>query len=79
MSESVLSPAPDSPAMLIDVEQVAALLDVSPRTVYRMADSGAMPRPRHLNSLVRWSRIELEKWVAAGCPSCRPAAKARTK
>ena len=77
MTETLLSSPPDSPAMLFDVEQVAALLDVSPRTVYRMADSGAMPRPRHLNSLVRWSRIELEKWVAAGCPSCRLATKAR--
>lgn len=77
MSASVLSPATDSPASLINVDQVATLLGVSARTVRRMADSGAMPRPRRLNTLIRWSRLEIEAWVKAGCPSCRPATKAR--
>ena len=77
MTESVLSPPPDSPAMLFDVEQVASLLRCSPRHVYRLSDAGAMPRPRHLGALVRWSRLEVEAWVKAGCPSCRPAPKAR--
>lgn len=73
---STLSPptvADASPAALLDVRAVAALLGCSPRHVYRMSDSGAMPRPRHLNSLVRWSRLEIEAWVKAGCPSCRPS------
>lgn len=77
MTEPVLSPPLDSPATLFDVEQVASILNVSPRTVYRMSDAGAMPRPRHLGALVRWSRLEIEAWVKAGCPSCRPAPKAR--
>ena len=72
MKETAMSPPLDSPATLLDVEQVAAILSVSARTVYRMADSGAMPRPRHLNTLIRWSRLEIEAWVKAGCPSCRP-------
>ena len=75
MTESVLSPALDSPAKLLDVEQVAALLHCSTRHVYRLADAGAMPRPRHLGALVRWSRGEIEAWVAAGCPSCRHSKK----
>ena len=58
---------------LIDVDEVATLCRISARTVRRMADSGAMPRPRRLNSLIRWPRIEIEDWVAAGCPSCRSA------
>lgn len=73
MNKVALSPAGDSPAMLLDVEQVASILNVSARTVYRLADSGAMPRPRRLNSLIRWSRTEIEAWLAAGCPSCRTA------
>ena len=76
MTEFVLSPATDSPATLFDVEQVASILNCSPRHVYRMADAGAMPRPRHLGALVRWSRLEIEAWVKAGCPICRPS-KAR--
>ena len=71
MTVSLLSPATDSPATLFDVEQVATILNCSPRHVYRLADAGAMPRPRHLGALVRWSRLEIEAWVKAGCPSCR--------
>ena len=72
MKETAVSPPLDSPAMLMDVSQVATILSISPRTVYRMADAGAMPRPRRLNTLIRWSRLEIESWVKAGCPSCRP-------
>lgn len=75
MTEPALSPPLDSPATLFDVEQVAAILNISSRTVYRMSDAGAMPRPRHLGALVRWSRLEIEAWVKTGCPSCRPSVR----
>ena len=62
---------------MIDVDAVAGLLGCSSRHVRRMADSGAMPRPIHLGRLVRWRRADVDQWLAAGCPSCRPAKKAR--
>lgn len=65
-----------SSAALLAVDDVAALLSVSPRTVRRMADSGAMPRPVKLSSLVRWRRADLDQWLAAGCPSCRQMRRA---
>jgi excisionase family DNA binding protein len=58
-------------AAMLDVKAVAALLSVSPRTVYRLADSGRMPSPAKLNALVRWSRASVENWLAAGCPPCK--------
>ena len=64
-----VSPTPD--AMLLDVRDVAAMLRVSPRTVYRLSDSGAMPRPRKLNALVRYSRQEIEEWIRQGCVNLR--------
>ena len=63
--------ARELPAMLEDVHGVAALLNCSARHVYRLADAGKMPRPVRLGSLVRWSRVTIESWIAAGCPSCR--------
>ena len=66
-----------SPAALLDVRAVAAMLGCSPRHVRRMADSGAMPRPIHLGRLVRWRKADVDQWLANGCPSCRPAKKAR--
>jgi excisionase family DNA binding protein len=58
-------------AELLDVSQVAALLNCSKRTVYRLADSGRMPRPLKLGSLVRWRAGEVRQWIADGCPKCR--------
>ena len=64
------SDQPIDPVMLT-VDGVASLLACSPRTVYRLADSGRMPPPVRLGSLVRWSRQAIDAWVVAGCPNCR--------
>ena len=69
MTALVSSPA--TPAKLIDVRAVAELLDCSPRHVYRCSESGRMPRPIKLGNLCRWSRAEIERWIADGCPSMR--------
>jgi excisionase family DNA binding protein len=55
---------------LLDARAVARLLDCSPRTVYRLADSGRIPSPVRLGGLVRWSRRGLEGWIEEGCPKC---------
>ena len=62
---------PPVESALLDVEQVAALLHCSPRTVYRLADAGKMPRPLKLGALVRWRRDQVLAWINAGCPTCR--------
>ncbi len=58
---------------LLDVRGVAALLNTSVRTVYRLSDAGRMPRPVRLGALVRWQRRTLMEWLDAGCPPCRRA------
>ena len=63
-----LSASHDADARLLDVQAVAAMLDCSPRHVYRLADSGKMPRPVKLGALVRWHRPSIEDWLADGCP-----------
>ena len=69
MSESLTH----SPAKMLNVKEVAVILACSARHVRRLSDSGAMPRPRRLGMLIRWSQAELDLWIAAGCPSCRAA------
>lgn len=64
-------PQPADAAELLDVRAVAGLLNVSSRTVYRLADAGRMPRPVKLGQLVRWRRAELAEWLNAGCPTVR--------
>lgn len=61
------------PPELLDVQAVAALLGgCSTRHVYRLADSGHMPRPIKLGALVRWRRAELMSWLEGGCQPFRP-------
>lgn len=73
MADSITAAPPDlSAAQLLDVRAVAALLDCSPRHVYRLADAGRMPPPLRLGSLVRWRRTDMETWLAQGCPRVRP-------
>jgi len=75
VTTTVVSQAEAPSRELLDVRTVAHLLDCSPRHVYRMADANLMPRSVRLGTLVRWRRAELLDWLAAGCPSCRVAAR----
>ena len=61
------------PALLLDVQTVAALLDCSPRHVYRLHDAGKMPAAVRVGALVRWRRSDLDAWLAAGCKPVRRA------
>lgn len=63
----------NAPARLIDVNDVAKMLGVSSRHVYRLADGGRMPRPLKLGGAVRWSMKTINEWIDAGCPSGTPS------
>jgi excisionase family DNA binding protein len=73
-ADVLTKPARDH-AALLDVEQVAELLNCSTRHVYRMADGGRMPGHVRLGALVRWSRQEILDWIAGGCRPVRQAAR----
>lgn len=53
--------------VLLNVEQVSNMLSCSKRHVYRLVDSGRMPQPVRLGSLIRWNRAEIESWIDNGC------------
>ncbi|NMC21743.1 MAG: helix-turn-helix domain-containing protein [Thermogutta sp.] len=58
---------------LMPVDDVARLLSVSRRTVWRMRDSGHLPAPVRLGGAIRWRRGDIENWIASGCPPVRTA------
>lgn len=60
---------------MLDVQAVAAMLDCSPRHVYRLSDGGLMPPPVRLGALVRWNRAVIEVWIQGGCKPVRRAAQ----
>ena len=62
---------PDQSPLMLNVKQVASLLCVSERQVYRMTDRGLMPRPLKLGALNRWPKANLEAWLADGAKPVR--------
>ena len=59
------------PSLLVDVQDVAAMLQCSARHVYRLADGGQMPRPFKIGALCRWDRDAIQKWIVDGCKPVR--------
>ena len=55
--------------LLISVETLAEMLDISPRSVWRRLSSGEMIEPIKIGKSVRWRRQEVIDWVEAGCPN----------
>lgn len=62
------STAPPGAAMLTSNE-VARLLKVSMRTLWRMHSGGRIPKAIRIGGVVRWSSEVIQKWIAEGCPS----------
>ncbi len=56
---------------MLTVHDVAQMLNCSARTIYRLTDTGKMPRPVKLNALVRWRRETVENWINQGCPRAK--------
>ena len=55
--------------LLLAGDAAAALVGVSKSAFYRLNVQGLVPRAKRFGKLRRWSRVELEAWVAAGCPT----------
>jgi excisionase family DNA binding protein len=56
------------PFELITAVQLAELLSISERTLYRLKSTGQLPKPISLGGSVRWRITEVRSWIAQGCP-----------
>jgi predicted DNA-binding transcriptional regulator AlpA len=63
-----LNAVPLRQPLLLTVEEVAALLTISVRSVWRMQSAHKIPKPVRLAGSVRWRLSEIQDWVDAGCP-----------
>ena len=57
-----------APTVMLTAADVADMLACSTKTIYRLVDRGAIPRPVRLGGMLRWHRPRLEQWIADGCP-----------
>ncbi len=56
-------------APLLIVDDVAKLLKVSPRTVWRLRSARRLPESIDIGGSVRWIGDEIRKWIGDGCPT----------
>lgn len=54
--------------LLITAEDVAKLLSVSVRSVWRLRSAGRIPQPLQIGGAVRWRWQQMQDWIADGCP-----------
>ena len=73
MADSKTTATAAAPGMLT-VQEVAAHLQCSPRTVYRLIETQSIPAPVRVGSFVRWPGALIERWIARGCPAIQDPA-----
>jgi len=54
--------------VMMTARELATLLRVSARQIWRMLSAGRLPQPVRLGGVVRWRVAEVEKWIGEGCP-----------
>ncbi|MFC1765587.1 helix-turn-helix transcriptional regulator [Planctomycetota bacterium] len=55
-------------ALAISARQLAEMMGVSVRQIWRLNSSGKLPKPIRLGGSVRWNREEILNWFEAQCP-----------
>jgi predicted DNA-binding transcriptional regulator AlpA len=54
--------------LAVSARELAEMLNVSLRQVWRLNSAGKLPKPIRLSGSVRWNRQEVTDWFEAGCP-----------
>jgi predicted DNA-binding transcriptional regulator AlpA len=63
------TPAPALEPLLLSARDLAALLQMSLRSIRTLDRAGRLPSPLRLTrGCVRWKLSEIHDWIAGGCP-----------
>lgn len=53
---------------LLSAKQLAKMLSISVRSLWRYASSARLPANLKIAGAVRWRQSDIEKWIRMGCP-----------
>jgi predicted DNA-binding transcriptional regulator AlpA len=71
-----LSQAIEQPTRRLgDAKAVGRVLDLSWRTVYRLADAGKIPSGFKLGASRRWDLAQIEEFIRDGCKPPKPTGR----
>ena len=54
--------------ILLKVEMVAQILNLSKRTIHRLNCTGKIPCPVKISGSIRWRKSDIDIWIELGCP-----------
>ena len=64
----LLGKVPEGAGLLVSTKEMVKLLNVSPRTLWRITNIKAIPQPVRIGTLMRWRLDEILAWLEADCP-----------
>ncbi len=67
MSDSTVTASLAEEFRLITAKELAAMLDISIRTIWRRRSDGSLPPPIQIGGSVRWRLIEIREWIQGKC------------
>ncbi len=53
---------------LITAAELAQMMQISVRTLWRLRSAGQIPQPLRIGGNTRWRLDEVHQWIADGCP-----------
>lgn len=59
----------DAVPKLINAEEMARLMQISERTLWRLLSGGKLPQPVRIGRNTRWRLEEVAEWIQKGCPT----------
>ena len=59
----------DVTPVLLAADEVAAMLGVSERTLWRLLSAGKVPKPVRFGRSTRWREAQVKEWIEQGCPA----------
>ena len=57
----------DTAPILISAGELASLMQVSERTLWRLLSAGKVPQPVRIGRNTRWRLAEIRDWIEKGC------------
>jgi predicted DNA-binding transcriptional regulator AlpA len=60
--------SPQDEKMLVPAAEVARIMSISVRSLWRLLSAGRLVPPIRLGRSVRWHVAEVRRWIDAGCP-----------
>lgn len=68
-NQAATAAPPDPPEqLLISAPEVAKILGISTRSVWRLRSAGKIVPPIEIGGLVRWKKADILAWIDQDCP-----------